>query len=468
MAALGAIGVATAYALGQRRKRKEEEARQAAEAAAEAARRNAAEEARKVRNWLQGQALLRSALEGGGLSEEEKARVREEARRRGVGAAFGLLSGMVQAVREWAWGAYRATEAKLRRMEEGEEGPSSGEQRHPSFRRFPYPDPETADISEAERRRAYLASAEYQERRQKLVEWEQRQRAQAAYKRYRQGEWAEPPKTPTPTATPTPVNPAVPSPTLPPPQTPPPTATPAPMKTPLPDPFPPSPVPACTLPPTPQITIGASPEKFVVTKGIVLKGGPGSPISYARSAEETYTGHSYGGNAPAADRIGLLNDILVWIRDNTPLLDRVFPPEVNGVIFYQPKVFEPVIAPEPPPGFPRNPFLPQPGSVLIPGGTGISITGVQIENHGWEVLGIQSVRVDLHPVNSNQSYRSILAYPFDYPIITSSEFNVVQPGDIFRLHIDPVDVPPESAAKVTIHVRSESGRYGSIVQEIVP
>ncbi len=102
--------------------------------------------------------------------------MREEAKRRGVGAAFGLLSGMVQTVRERAWDAYRATEAKLGRTEEREK-PSCGEQRHPSFRRLPYPDPETADISEAERRRAYLASAEYQQRRQKLVEWEQRQRA---------------------------------------------------------------------------------------------------------------------------------------------------------------------------------------------------------------------------------------------------------------------------------------------------
>ena len=373
--------------------------------------------------------MLRAAL-----NDAEKRTVQQQAQTKGIGAALGLLGGLLQAARE----RYRALGAKIEREEQKEEA-----------------------AWEAWKSRSQTLAAQRAE--------QQRQQAAAAYQAYRQGERAEPPKTPTPTATLTPVKPPTPPPTPPMSQgTPTPTATPAPMKTPLPDPFPLSPVPACTLPPTPQIPIGASPEKFVVTKGIGLKGGPGSPISYASSAEETYTGHSYGGNAPAADRIGLLNDILVWIRDNTPLLDRVFPPEVNGVIFYQPKVFEPVIALEPPPGFPRNPFLPQPGSVLIPGGTGISITGVQIENHGGEVLGIQSVGVDLHPVNSNQSYRSILAYPFDYLIITSSEFNVVQPGDIFRLHIDPVDVPPESAAKVTIHVRSESGRYGSIVQEIVP
>jgi hypothetical protein len=64
MAALGAIGVATAYALERRRRRREEEARQAAEAAAEAARR--------VQNWLQGQAMLQNALNNSTLNDAQK------------------------------------------------------------------------------------------------------------------------------------------------------------------------------------------------------------------------------------------------------------------------------------------------------------------------------------------------------------------------------------------------------------
>ena len=80
--------------------------------------------------------------------------------------------------------------------------------------------------------------------------WEQQQ----AYQAYRQGEWAELPKTPTPTPTPTPS------------KTPPPTLTPTtapttPVKPPQPDPLPPSPVPACTMPPTPQVFIGPAPTK---------------------------------------------------------------------------------------------------------------------------------------------------------------------------------------------------------------
>jgi hypothetical protein len=110
MAALGAIGAATAYALGQRRKRKEEEARQAAEAAAEAARRNAAEAARRVQNWLQGQAMLQNALNNSTLIDAEKRTVQQQAQIKGIGAALGLLGGLLQAARE----RYRAMERQNR------------------------------------------------------------------------------------------------------------------------------------------------------------------------------------------------------------------------------------------------------------------------------------------------------------------------------------------------------------------
>jgi hypothetical protein len=141
MAALGAIGAATAYALGQRRKRKEEEARQAAEAAAEAARRNAAEAARRVQNWLQGQAMLQNALNNPALSDAEK----------------------------------------------------QGVQCMPKNRSLP--DPETADMTEKERLSLYRQSERYRAYQERMQAWEaerKRQQAIAAYQRYRQGEWADP------------------------------------------------------------------------------------------------------------------------------------------------------------------------------------------------------------------------------------------------------------------------------------
>jgi type II secretory pathway pseudopilin PulG len=134
MAALGAISAATAYALERRRKRKEEEARQAAEAAAEAAWRNASEVARRLQNWLQGQAMLQNALNNSALSDAEKRTVQQQAQTKGIGAALVLLGGLLQVARE----RYRAMDAKIERAEQ------------------------------------------------------QRQQAAAAYQAYRQGEWADP------------------------------------------------------------------------------------------------------------------------------------------------------------------------------------------------------------------------------------------------------------------------------------
>jgi|GEM_PF-5510238 len=121
------------------------------------------------------------------------------------------------------------------------------------------PDPETADMTEKERLSLYRQSERYRAYQERMQAWEaerKRQQAAAAYQRYRQGEWAETPKTPTPTATPTPVKPPPPPPTPPMPQgTPTLTATPAPSKT-------PQPVPAPT-PPMPRGTPTAAPASVL-------------------------------------------------------------------------------------------------------------------------------------------------------------------------------------------------------------
>ena len=156
-AAAAAIGAATAYALEQRRKRKEEEARQAAEAAAEAARRNAAEEARKVQNYLQSTAMLNAAMQNSNLSESERAAVKEHAQRHGIGAALGLLGGMVTALQE--------------RKRDGK--PNN------PWRDV---DPATADLTEAERLAQYKQSERYQAYQARMQAWqaEQERKRQAA------------------------------------------------------------------------------------------------------------------------------------------------------------------------------------------------------------------------------------------------------------------------------------------------
>ncbi len=127
-AALAGIATATEIALAARRQRKEQEEAQAravrsaveAKNAAEQARRERLREMLKIRNWLQGQMVLRNALERSGLSEAEKERVRAESQAKGIGAALGVLGGLMQAAQERAQAAYRAMEVKIRRWEEAE------------------------------------------------------------------------------------------------------------------------------------------------------------------------------------------------------------------------------------------------------------------------------------------------------------------------------------------------------------
>jgi hypothetical protein len=136
------IGAATAYALEQRRKRKEEEAREQAKAREEVARRNAEREAAKVRNWLAAEAARKEA-------------------------------------------ALTAASAHT-------PNPRTGV------------DPETADVTEAERLAEYKKTPEYQKYQRRLEEWEMQQTE-------RQPRSSQPTTTPTPFATPIPTRVATPT-----------------------------------------------------------------------------------------------------------------------------------------------------------------------------------------------------------------------------------------------------------------
>jgi hypothetical protein len=233
--------------------------------------------------------------------------------------------------------------------------------------------------------------------------------------------------------------------------------------------------------------IKATHERFVLTDGIILRGGVGTPVSYGQKAEDSYTGHSYGGQGlPAVKAVGLINTVLVWARDNTPLLTwmrdiGLIHNSASAAIFYEDKEFPPVYAGGPTTGD-TVPLAPTSGTatnrggplvslehtILMPGGRGVSITAVQLSNLSEEVLSMRYVWVDLYLGHAELPYTRISAYPYGYPTISSPDFNMIQAGDIFRLALDQIDVPPGIRAELRIGVRSESGRYGEIAQEVVP
>lgn len=194
----------------------------------------------------------------------------------------------------------------------------------------------------------------------------------------------------------------------------------------------------------------ASDEKFIITKGIMLKGGVGSHSSYAQAAEETYTGHSSGGmESPLSAIVGLLCDVVVGLRDNTQILERSMNKgrihaSANAAIFYK--------------------YVDYPLDHATPS---VSLTAVQVQNYSQEVIGIQSIYIDFYLENTSEPYKSAKVFPVGYPILTRPGFNSIQPGDIFKVSMDPVLVYPSTRAEVQIHLRSETGRYGTIQQDII-
>ncbi|MEW6568433.1 MAG: hypothetical protein AB1449_09775, partial [Chloroflexota bacterium] len=111
---------------------------------------------------------------------------------------------------------------------------------------------------------------------------------------------------------------------------------------------------------------------------------------------------------------------------------------------------------------------PPPGTILDPGGRGLTITAVQVANSGNQVLHIRDVWIHVYDPLGNTPYRSLLAYPFDYPILTTPEFNHIQPGDLFRLNLEPFHVPPGSWARVEIALGSDTGAFGVVSVEVAP
>ena len=104
----------------------------------------------------------------------------------------------------------------------------------------------------------------------------------------------------------------------------------------------------------------------------------------------------------------------------------------------------------------------------FPSGQGISITAVNIMNTSHEVLYVESVWVDVAS-KGIEDYQSILAYPPGHPILSSPGYGDVAPGEMSRrILLENALVPPGESVIVSIAVRSESGRWGVLTQEVQP
>lgn len=231
----------------------------------------------------------------------------------------------------------------------------------------------------------------------------------------------------------------------------------------------------------PDTYLTAADEWTAWSDPVILRGGPGTSPTYAEVAEEGYRGHSGGG--PPDPRVavpGLFNRFLAWVRDTTPLMDWMvhwgwIRPDASAGATYRVTDVPPSVVPDLShlelPGFRWDAFgstPPASGTVLDPGGRGLTITAVQVSNSGNQVLHIRDVWIDLYAAQGSTPYSSQLAYPFDYPILTVPDFNRIQPGDLFRLNLDSFQVPPGSRALVHVRLQSSTGGFGIASVEIAP
>lgn len=179
-------------------------------------------------------------------------------------------------------------------------------------------------------------------------------------------------------------------------------------------------------------------KKFEVTDVVFLKGGPGAK-SYGEIAEDGYTKHSSGGESlPAMRAFGLLSMILVWIRDNTKIIERMGgKPDAQAMILY------------------------------TEDGTNKVIDEIQVTNTGNEVLTIQDIRINIvNGVNEDSSRKVINIYPPETTIITNINYSIINPNTITKINvIPPVIITTGSTGKIIIQLKSESERFGYIVHD---
>jgi RHS repeat-associated protein len=191
------------------------------------------------------------------------------------------------------------------------------------------------------------------------------------------------------------------------------------------------PIPVCSI---------ETPTKSVSTNSIMLKGGPGATTSYGKSAEDSWTG--FGGSGESSNPIisglvgapGLINDLLVLGRDNTNFRELLGnQPEVSGNVYYD---------------------LAE---------TGWKITGASISNHSFESISITAIRTETYSIYGDNKIASDRLYPYPRTSLQTPDYGVAPPGfSSGTVNLSSRIIPNWNYVNVSIFVRSNSGRFGSL------
>jgi len=188
-----------------------------------------------------------------------------------------------------------------------------------------------------------------------------------------------------------------------------------------------------------EIAKNADARKYEVTDVVYLKGGPGAK-SYGVKAEDGWSSHQYGGESlPGMKGLGLLNNILVWLRDNTKIIEVMGgKPDAKALILYQENE------------------------------NGILIDEIRIKNLGNEKLFVHVIKIDIHENQNNENQsNTIKIFPLDIPNFTEMEAHEIEPDTKYHsIRFDEIELLKTQIGDVYIWIKTDSNRSGSIEYQL--
>jgi len=179
---------------------------------------------------------------------------------------------------------------------------------------------------------------------------------------------------------------------------------------------------------------------YEITAPVYLKGGPGAK-SYGTKAEDGWSQHQYGGEStPAMKGFGLVNSILVWIRDNTRIIEKMGgKPDAKAVIFYDKRE----------------------GSIII--------DEIRVKNTGNEDIKITAVKITIkEEIQGEEKSTTEMIYPPIIPICSVFDELLIEPDTYsYPIKIDSLDIGSDQVGKLYIYFETPSDRGGPLEHTII-
>ncbi len=188
-----------------------------------------------------------------------------------------------------------------------------------------------------------------------------------------------------------------------------------------------------------DLTALAEGRDYELTEPIFLKGGPGAK-SYGLKAEDGWSQHQYGApSTPLMKGIGLLSNILVWIRDNTNILKLMGnKPDAKAMIVFDKTE------------------------------TTITIDKVKVMNIGNQSIQVEQILIkEISNAPGPNDNQVVQVYPSEINNITNIHPLIIDPStQSHNFSFDPLTLDLENKIQVLISIGGDFNRFGIIKHEV--